>query len=237
MRVLGVVPARGGSKGVPGKNIRLFCGKPLLQYTAECARASHTLTRVVLSTDDEEIARMGRQCGLDVPFMRPRELAGDDTPTLAVVRHALGWLEERGDRFEAVCLLQPTTPLRRPEWVDACVRLLESQPDVDAVVSVLPVPTTYNPHWVYFQGTDGALHLSTGEMTPIARRQDLPVAVHRDGAVYVTRRDVIMKQESLYGSRLVGHITDSRTYLNLDTPDDWRRGEALVSQLAEVLRG
>src|SRR3954454_9414088 len=98
MRVLGLIPARGGSKGVPGKNRRPLCGRPLVAYTAEAALLARRLSRIVLSTDDEEIAAIGRDCGIDVPFLRPAEIARDQTPTLPVVQHALAWLEARGDR-------------------------------------------------------------------------------------------------------------------------------------------
>src|SRR5690606_26912718 len=171
MRVLGLIPARGGSKGIPRKNIRLLCGKPLLQYTVEAALGAVRLTRIILSTDDEEIAEVGRACGVEIPFLRPAELARDDTPTLPVVKHAVQWLETRGEYFDAICLLQPTNPLRRSEDIDNCIDLLERS-HADAVVSVAPVPVKYNPHWVYFQGEDGLLHLSTGEAAPIPRRQD-----------------------------------------------------------------
>lgn len=229
MRVLGFIPARGGSKGVPRKNIRLLAGKPLLQYTAEAALVAKSLARVVLSTDDEEIASIGRQCGLDVPFIRPKELAEDTTPTLPVVQHAVRWLEQHGDHFDAVCLLQPTNPLRRPEHIDACVAMF-TETGADALVTVLPVPEEHNPHWVYFQADDGRLRLSTGESTPIARRQDLPPAFHREGSVYVTRRDTIMQDNSLYGQCVVGYPLDPAASVNIDSLNDWARAERLLSR-------
>ncbi len=235
-RVLGLVPARGGSKGVPRKNIRPLHGRPLLQYTAEAARAARRLERVVLSTEDEEIAQIGRSCGLEVPFLRPDELALDETPMLPVVVHALRWLEERGDVFDAVCLLQPTNPLRRPEDIDACIEVLE-QKDADAVVTVLPVPAEYNPHWVYFQCEDGCIHLATGEAAPIGRRQDLPPAYHREGSVYVVRRDVVLQQNSLYGRHLVGYEIDARRSVNVDSLADWARAEQLLGEDAAQRAG
>ena len=227
MRTLGVIPARGGSKGVPRKNIRPICGKPLLQYTAEAALAARSLSRVILSTEDEEIAEVGQNCGLEVPFLRPVELALDETPTLPVIQHALRWVESRGESFDAVCLLQPTNPLRRPEDIDGCIELLETT-DADAVVTVLPVPPEYNPHWVYLHGKDGLLRLSTGESSPIARRQDLPSAFHREGSVYVTRRQVVVDQNSLYGKRLVGYLLDPNRCVNIDGPEDLERAEAIL---------
>jgi CMP-N-acetylneuraminic acid synthetase len=226
MRVLGIVTARGGSKGVPRKNVRPLGGKPLLAWTAESAARARSLARTILSTDDDEIAAVGRAAGLDVPFMRPAELAGDRTPSLPVLQHAVRWLEERGDRYDAICLLQPTNPLRPPELIDRCVaRLADS--GADAVISVLRVPDDYNPHWVYFE-RDGVLRLATGEATPIPRRQDLPPAFHRDGSVYVTRRDVLIEQSSLFGARVVGVEVDPAQSINIDTLDDWARAEALV---------
>ena len=228
MQVLGVITARGGSKGLPRKNIRLLCGKPLLQYTAESALACRRLSRVILSTDDIEIAKVGRDCGLEVPFLRPSELAADDTPTLPVIQHAVAWMEARGEYHDAICQLQPTNPLRRPEDIDACIELLERS-DADAVMTVLPVPAEHNPHWVYFRSESGWLYLSTGETTPIPRRQELPPSFHREGSVYVTRRDVVMKKNNLYGERVIGHLVDIDRSVNIDGRQDWERAELLLS--------
>lgn len=227
MRILGVIPARGGSKAIPRKNIRLLDGLPLLQYTAESALASRRLSRVILTTDDKEIAAVGRSCGLEVPFLRPEQLATDHTPMLPVVQHAIGMLEREGDYFDAACLLQPTNPLRRPEDIDSCIELLESK-NADAVVTVLRVPAKYNPHWVYFQDEQGTLRLSTGEDSPLPQRQALPPAFHREGSVYVTRRTVIMEDNSLYGRKLVGYVVDVSRSVNIDEPEDWQRAEALI---------
>jgi len=229
MRVLGLIPARGGSRGIPRKNVRLMGGKPLLQHTAEAALGARGVTRVVLSTEDEEIAALGRQCGVEVPFRRPLELAQDDTPTLPVVVHAVSWLEGVGDCFDAVCVLQPTHPLRRPEDIDACVDLL-TRTDADAVVTVLRVPPQYNPHWVYFVDEGGNLRLALGAREPLPRRQDLPLAFHREGSVYVTRRDVVMKQHTLYGERLVGYELDAGQSVNIDVREDWERAERLLGE-------
>ncbi|NOT62414.1 MAG: acylneuraminate cytidylyltransferase family protein [Acidobacteria bacterium] len=233
MRVLGLIPARGGSKGVPRKNIKPLAGQPLLAYTAEAALTAQHLSRVVLSTDDEEIAEVGRACGLDVPFLRPAELAQDTTPTLPVVQHALRWLMEQGDSFDAVCLLQPTNPLRRAADIDACIALLIEQ-RADTVFTMLPVPADHNPHWVYFKSEGGALRLATGEATPIQRRQLLPPAFHREGSVYVTRTEIVLEQNSLYGARTLGfEIAPSRS-VNIDTPDDWAKAERLLSPISLI---
>ncbi len=230
MRILGLIPARGGSKGVPRKNIRLLAGRPLLAYTADAALAAQGLTRVVLSTDDEEIASVGRACGLDVPFMRPAELAEDHSPTLPVIQHAVAWLAARQEHYDAVCLLQPTNPLRRAADIDGCLELF-TQHNADAVIAVLPVPSKYNPHWVYFAGADGLLRLSTGAPAPIPRRQDLPPACHREGSVYVTRCEVLMQHNSLYGTHLLGYPINPQHSVNIDNLEDWARAESLLLQL------
>jgi CMP-N-acetylneuraminic acid synthetase len=225
--VLGLILARGGSKGVPRKNIKLLAGQPLLAYTAQAALASRRLTRVVVSTDDPEIAAVARQCGLDVPFMRPDWLAQDDTPSLPVVQHAIGRLEAEGEQYDAVCQLQPTSPFRQPGEIDECIQLLEER-DADCVMTVARVPDEYNPHWVYFQVADGALRLSTGERVPPPRRQVLPPAFHRDGSVYVTRSDVI-QHHSLYGSRVFGLTVGGRDRVNIDRLEDFARAESILA--------
>lgn len=234
MRVLGLIPARGGSKGIPRKNIRPLGGKPLLQWTAEAALGANLLTRVVLSTEDEEIAAVGRSCGLDVPFMRPMELARDETPTLPVVQHALHALEASGDTFDAVCLLQPTSPFRLADDIDGCIALLGSS-TADSVVTVLPVPAEHNPHWVYFGVPNGELRLSTGESQPIPRRQSLPPAWHREGSVYVTRTAVVL-DGSLYGARVVGYPIDASKSVNIDDMDDFARAARIIRRRETVGR-
>jgi CMP-N-acetylneuraminic acid synthetase len=219
---------------VPGKNVRLLAGKPLLQYTAEAALRARSLDRIILSTDDEEIAAVGRACGLEVPFLRPKELAEDTSPSLCVVQHAVRVLEESGDDYDAVCLLQPTTPLRSAETIDQCVQML-AQSDADAVMTVRRVPHSYNPHWVYFKQEDGGLRLSTGESQPIAQRQLLPPAFHRDGSVYVVRTDVLMAKHTLYGDRTLGYMVDTDASVNIDTLDDWRRAEQMMLHGAKAL--
>jgi CMP-N-acetylneuraminic acid synthetase len=228
LRILGVVPARAGSKGVPRKNTKLLAGKPLVQHTIESAMAAVTLARVVLSTDDEEIAALGRALGTDAPFIRPAYLADDTAPMIGVVQHAVAALEAMGDApYDGVCLLQPTSPIRQPGLIDRCVALLEES-GADAVITVLPVPHEHNPHWVFEHDAAGWLRLATGEAQPIARRQDLPTAYHRDGSVYVTRR-VALDSGSLYGERTLGVETDPSASVNIDGPADWTRAEQMLS--------
>lgn len=228
MNVVGVIPARGGSKGVPRKNIAPLAGKPLLAYTIEAAHGATRLTRTILSTDDEEIAEAGRAAGVEVPFLRPDDLAHDKAPTLPVLQHAVHWLEENGAAVDAICLLQPTNPLRDSALIDACIAEFTER-RADCVFTTLPVPHEHNPHWVFEPAPDGSLRISTGEPEPIPRRQSLPAAVHREGSVYVTRRDVLMEQDSLYGSRVFGYPVDPAQSVNIDTVTDLTHAEELLA--------
>lgn len=226
MRVLGIIPARGGSKGIAGKNIKLLGGRPLLQYSFEAAKDSGLLTRCILSSDSEKIIEKGRKLGLEAPFIRPAELARDDTPSIAVIEHALRFLEEKGENFEAICLLQPTTPFRSPRLIDRAIEKFMAQ-EVDSLISVREVPHEYNPHWV-FEEKDGSLAIATGEKEIISRRQELPKAYHRDGAIYLTKTEVIQKRNSLYGDRIGFIENEDPNYVNLDTHADWKRAEELL---------
>jgi CMP-N-acetylneuraminic acid synthetase len=226
MRVLGLIPARAGSKGVPRKNLRLLAGKPLLHYTIESAAGARRLARVVVSTESQEIAVAARAAGAEVPFLRPESLAADDTPMLPVVAHALRALAEQGDAYDAVCLLQPTCPLRRAADIDGCIELLERS-GADSVVTVLEIPARYHPHWAFLEGADGSLRPVTG--APLApRRQELAPAYHRDGSVYVTRCSAVRDEGSLYGRRTLGYRADPERNVNIDDLDDWARAERLL---------
>ncbi len=223
-RVLGIVPARGGSKGISRKNLRLLAGKPLLAYTADVALKSVHLSRVILSSDDSEILEIGRALGMDVPFVRPSALALDSTPMIDVVADCIRWVQSHGEDYDAVCLLQPTSPLRSVETVDRCISTLWKR-DVDSVISIRPVPSEYNPHWAYLEGEGGLLHISTGESEPIPSRQQLPAAYHRDGSVFVVRTPVVLERCSLYGSRTIGVLSPESEACDLDTEEQWERLE------------
>lgn len=227
MRILALIPARGGSKGVPGKNIKELAGRPLLDYTAKIAKQSSLITKVVLSTDDEAIAKVGEASGLEVPFLRPAELALDTTPTLPVVQHALDYYSSIGEDYDAVCLLEVTSPFRTVAFLDQAIKKFIDL-DADSLVSVLEVPATYNPHWTFEENKDGYLAISTGEGQIIPRRQALPKAYHRDGSVYLTKASII-RSGSLYGSKMTFLENDPKNYVNIDTLDDWKEAENWIS--------
>lgn len=219
--VLGIVPARSGSKGIARKNIRPLGGKPLLAHTANAALSAANLSRVVLSTDDAEIAAIGKAAGLEVPFLRPPELALDSTPMIEVILHAIRWIQADGQDYDAVCLLQPTSPLRSSATIDRCISLLW-ECHVDSVISIRPVPSEYNPHWVYFETPDGLLQPSISEGPQIPCRQQLPGAYHADGSVFVAWTQTVITQRSLKGKRTLGAVSPEQEAVDLDTEEQWQ---------------
>lgn len=225
MKILGIIPARGGSKGIPGKNIKILGGKPLLEYTIDSVLNSKLLTSCILSSDSEEIIETGKKLRIDVPFTRPPEYAADDTPSIEVVKHALFFFAKNEEYFDAVCLLQPTTPFRENGLIDKAIKEFQKE-DYDSLVSVREVPHEYNPHWI-FEEKNGKLEIATGEKEIISRRQDLPKAYHRDGAIYLTRTEVILDSNSLLGNKIGFIDTKDQDYVNLDSMEDWKKAEEI----------
>jgi CMP-N,N'-diacetyllegionaminic acid synthase len=229
VKVLGVITARGGSKGLPGKNLKRLAGKPLLAYTIDAARASGALDRTILSTDDEAIAAEARARGCEVPFRRPADLAADDTPHLPVLQHAVSWLRDReGYAPDAVMILQPTSPMRRADDIRASIALLEST-GADSVVSVSEVPAHYNPmRTLRVDGRGLATLFVTGEPVRrrINRRQDMPAAWTMNGAVYLFRtRTLDGAEPSLYGDRTAAYVMPAEFGISIDSLDDWAEAE------------
>ncbi|MBC8755134.1 acylneuraminate cytidylyltransferase family protein [Kordia sp. YSTF-M3] len=230
MKILAIIPARGGSKGVPGKNKKLLLGKPLIQYSIDAALQSKHITEVVVTTDDEEIISIAKSLGANVPFVRPKHLAEDTTPTLPVIQHAISHFEAEGKLFDAICLLQPTSPFRPKGFLDKALEtFIEKQ--TDALISVLEVPHQYNPHWTFEPNKNGILEIATGEKNIIPRRQELPKAYHRDGSIYITKTNIIQNENSLYGNSLSYIVSDSAYYVNIDTQEDWQKAEELAKNI------
>lgn len=226
MKVLGLIPARGNSEGVARKNIAPLAGKSLVQRAFEVAAESGTLDRIILSTDDEQIAELGRQIGVEVPFLRPAELARAETPMIDVAIHALTFLNQKGYQPDALLLLQPTAPLRRAVHIRVALRLLA---DNDSVCTVVPLPKDVCPHFVMKIGTDGFLSHFLPEGALYTRRQDVPQAYQRDGTIYLTKTKTIVEQRSFYGERCQPLVLDPSESLNIDEPSDWIAAEQRLS--------
>jgi CMP-N-acetylneuraminic acid synthetase len=229
MKILAIIPVRGGSKGVPGKNTKLLNGKPLLAYTSEIALLSNYLTEVIVSTEDTNILTVAKSLGLQVPFTRPMELAQDNTPTIEVIIHALEWYEKKAVFFDAVCLLQVTNPFRTLDFLNKAIEKFIAS-DCDSLVSVQKVPHEYNPHWVFEVNSAGNLKIATGEDKIIPRRQELPTAYHRDGSIYITKTKVLLKQHSLYGKSTAFIESESDLFVNIDTLEDWDKAVMIIQK-------
>lgn len=226
-KILGIIPARGGSKGIPGKNIRLLNGKPLIYYTVEAARASELIDRLILTTDSPEIAEIGKSLGVDVPFLRPSELAQDDTPMMPVLEHAIRHVESGGWQAEIIVLLQPTAPLRRAEHIRLAVNML-NESKCDSVISVVEVPRHYVPDFV--------LKIEEGKLKPfldaplVTRRQDARPAFSRDGTIYVFWRDMFFEKHTIYGDDCRPILIPDHESCNLDTMMDWKEAEKMLRE-------
>lgn len=219
--------ARGGSKGIPKKNIAPLLGKPLLAYTAQAARDSRRLNRVVLSTDCPEIAQVGREWGLEVPFLRPDELAQDSTPTVPVLQDVVRRLEAEGDRYDAIFLLQPTTPLRTGEDIDRAVELLE-RTGADSVISFVDVGERHPARMKSIDEEGRAVDPAFAEQFEGQPRQQLPKLYLREGSVYLTRRDVLMEEGSLKGKDCRAYVVPVENACNIDDAFDLFLAEQIL---------
>jgi CMP-N,N'-diacetyllegionaminic acid synthase len=232
MRVLAVIPARGGSKGVPGKNVRPLGGRPLIQHTIDAAAAARRLTDRIVSTDDERIAALARELGAEVPFLRPAELATDRAAAIPVLLHAVHFMEEaRGERYDAVMMLQPTTPLRTAADIDAAVERLEAS-GADSVISVVDVEGHHPARMKYLDG-DRLVDPPFGEAYENQPRQELTPMYIRNGAIYLTRRDVLVERRSLKGGDCRALVMPVRRSVNIDSEDDFAFAEWVCDQLEQ----
>jgi len=224
--ILAIIPARGGSKGTPRKNVRLLCGKPLIAYTIEAALSSKLIDRVVVSTEDEEIAKVSKKYGAEV-LERPEELAQDDTPSLPVYQHAIRYLEEVKDYHpEIIVVLQPTSPLRIVEDIDRAIEeFLEAK--YDSIASVCEVE--HPPQWMYTLAGN-RLKPVIKDAEKVVRRQDAPKVYRLNGAVYVTSRDIIMKENRVLGRDTKAYIMPLERSIDIDTELDFKLAELLMRE-------
>lgn len=226
MNILVVIPARGGSKGIPRKNIKPFAGKPLIYYTIDTARAIVPDEDICVSTDDDEIIQVVEDYGLKVPFKRPEELATDTAGTYEVLLHAIDFYEKQGKYYDVVLLLQNTSPFRTAEHVKEALALYT--PEVDMVVSVKECAA--NPYYCVFEeNQEGYLHVCKGDGT-IYRRQDAPKVYEYNGAVYVINTNSLKKQHMHQFSKRVKYVMDDRSSFDLDTMNDWIIAEMIKKE-------
>lgn len=237
--VVGIVVARGGSKGLPGKNLCRLGGRPLVAYTILAARRARTLDRVILSTDSPEIARIGERYGAEAPFLRPKHLARDTTHTPPVIEHAVRHLERReGYRVDIVVTLQPTSPFRQPEHIDRGVRMLAANPRLDSVITVKDAAVP--PYWV-FRSRRGRLYPFVNDGTDyfLKERQQLKPTVQPNGALYVTRRTLLARRRilvSAFDGGRTGYVRmDGLTSVDIDGPMDLAVAKLVLKEHPELL--
>jgi len=225
--ILGLIPARGGSKGLPRKNIKLLLGKPLITWTIEQALASKYLDRVVVSTDDKEIAEISKKYGAEVPFLRPRELATDEAKGIDVILHAINWLKEndKQKQYELIILLQPTSPLRTREDIDKAIEFLFLK-EAEAIVSVCEVD--HHPLWANTLPEDGCMKDFIRQEIMNKNRQELPVFYRLNGAIYIAYCDYLQKQKSFFGKKTFVYIMPKSRSMDIDDEVDFKLAQILV---------
>ena len=224
--MLAIIPARGGSKSIPQKNLVALAGKPMIAYTFEAAIASRHISRTILSTDDPDIVAIGKEFGIAAPFLRPAELARDDSPMLPVIQHAVRFIETEEDyRPEHVVLLQPTSPLRTSGHVDCALQILIST-GADTVVSVVEIPHRYAPNSL--MRLEGNVLVPHAEGPVILRRQDKPTLYARNGPAVLCMRRESVDDARLYGDNCVPYVMDAESSLDVDTRFELRMAEMLL---------
>ncbi|NEO35169.1 MAG: acylneuraminate cytidylyltransferase family protein [Moorea sp. SIOASIH] len=228
--ILGIIPARGGSKSIPLKNIVSVAGKPLIAYTIEAATLANSIDRVIVSTDSVDIANVARTYGAEVPFLRPSELAQDDTPGMDPILHALQWFgAHEADQPDYVLVLQPTSPLRTAEDIDGIVRLALEQ-KAETAVSVCPVH--HHPFWTKGIDPVGKLvNLFTSNET-YTRRQDLPPAYALNGALYFAQCQVLIEKATFYTEQTYAYVMPTERSLDIDTSWDLYLAELILNNIA-----
>lgn len=230
MEVLALIPARGGSKSIPRKNIRPFAGRPLIAYSIAAGLAAPSVTRVIVSTDDEEISAISRDYGAETPFLRPAEFARDDTPDLPVFRQALIWLAEHESYHpDIVVQLRPTSPFRRVEHIQQAITRLVERPQADSVRTVC-VPFQ-NPFKMWRISDDGFMRPLVDLDLPEPYnqpRQALPQVYWQTGYVDVAWSATILEKNSMTGERILPLVISAAEWVDIDSPEDWRRAERLL---------
>lgn len=228
--VIAIIPARGGSKGIPRKNVKLLAGKPLIAYTIEAAKQSKHIERVIVSTEDEEIKEFAQKYGAEV-IDRPSELAQDSSPTLPVLQHVVQTLKTKNEQVKLIVLLQSTAQFQRAEEIDEAIEKILAG-NWDSLISLSPTPKHFNPIWQKTLTEEGQV-LNTSNNTPIdddkksTRRQDLKQTYWKNGQIYIMTSETLMEKNSLFGERCTSYIIN-REIVNIDTEEDWKQAERLA---------
>ena len=235
-KIIALIPARGGSKGLPGKNIRPLLGKPLIAWTIEQAKSSKYLDTVVVSTDDAEIVSIAEEHGADPSIKRPKELAQDNSPTIDTIVHALDHFEEKGEKFNYLVLLEATSPLREVEDIDRCIELLTGNESAEAIVSVAKQEGSHPEFNMIIDDENGLIRKLNGSTEfNVIRRQALTDVYFLDGTVYMSKVDSIVKRRTFYHEQTMAYVVERWKSLEIDELTDFISAEALLSARIESL--
>ncbi len=234
-RVLALVPARAGSKGLPNKNIRPLHGKPLLAWPVEAARASRYVDRVVISTDDAHYAELARQAGADAPFLRPADLASDTAPSIGFILHALDTLEQDGDRYDYLILLEPTSPLTEASDIDRALEQLDAgRAHADAIVGVSALVSTHPAFAVRIAGEGVIAPYAVPSFGQMPRRQDTEPLFSLDGSLYASSVEALRRERGFCHARTLPYVTPRHKSLEVDDLIDFICIEAILAQRALI---
>jgi CMP-N-acetylneuraminic acid synthetase len=233
-RIIGLVPARGGSKGLPRKNIRQLLGKPLIAWTIEQALASSYLDKIIISTDDEEIAAVARQYGAEVPFLRPAALASDAAKSIDVITHAVQFLGDAGFHFDYLMLLEPTSPLRETEDIDACIKMLVTRDGANSIVSIAKLESGHPEFNVVIDNKTGFIKKIDGSAVFSApRRQDLTDVYFFDGTIYCSKIETLFSTGTFYHGSTLAYPVPKWKSIEIDDLFDLVCAEALLKARQE----
>ena len=227
-KVLALIPARSGSKGLPGKNTRILHQKPLIAWSIEAAKNSFYIDDLLVSTDSKEIADIAEQYGAEAPFLRPAKLASDSASTIDVIIHALDWLESRNRYYEIIVLLEPTSPLREPEDINICLEIIQKN-GVSSVVSVSQVENLH-PTFLFHMDEEKKLHPYSQKQPNSVRRQDIIPLFFLDGSVYCSEIDALRARKGFYHEDTSGYVVPKWKSLEIDDEDDFVMIEALMKK-------
>lgn len=225
-RILAVIPARGGSKGIPRKNIKELNGKPLIGYAIEEASKSKYIDKLIVSTEDKEIAQVSKQLGAEIPFLRPMELAADDTPGIKPILHAVNWFNEKGCTFDYIICLQCTSPFRKVEQIDEAIEKLVNE-DVDSIVSICE--SEVSPFWMK-RIENGIMKDFLSDIQFYPRRQDTPKIYRLNGAIYIAKLEILLKNKNWYTKNTLAYVMDRKSSIDIDDMIDFKFAEFLMKE-------
>ena len=235
MKIVAIIPARGGSVGVPLKNIRLLGGKPLINYTIEAAIKSEVFDKVIVSTDHSGIAEVSRAAGAEVPFVRPADIS-EDVETELVLQHAVSYLEDTGYKIDAVALLQPTSPFRTIDTIRLAAKALIDNKDSDSVVAVNNVEGN-RPEWMLRMDKDNKVipwdtpfEMNGKPIIKLVARQSFPECFKQNGVIYIAKRDLLMEKCLMIGENAYAVETSELVAVDIDTEVDFKIAEVLINE-------